>query len=119
MNGKGVALSPELLQAAARLHPELAKWISLATNASVNARSYSVSINPGSIAAGSEKAVVVTVKGIRADDIVLAQKPTRTTDVSVMQTIPAADQITVIFRNFGAASVTPPTETYTIFAMRA
>lgn len=117
MNEKGVQPpTPFLLQSVA---PELARWLSIATAASVKARSYTASVAPGSIAAGTESAVTVTVTGITANDIVYAQKPSRTADVSVMQAIPGTNQVTLVLRNFNAGAVTVPTETYTIFAVRA
>lgn len=82
-------------------------------------RTYSASINPASVAANSEDTQTFTVTGLKTNDIVTVNKPTKTADLSILDAFVSADDtLSITFRNYSGAPIDAGAETYLIKATR-
>ena len=80
---------------------------------------YSVALNPGSVAANTTDEQTFTVTGIRTNDIITINKPTETTGLGIVNArSTGTDQIAVTFMNTTAGAIDAGEETYLILATR-
>jgi len=80
---------------------------------------YTPSINPTSVPANSEDSQTFTVTGLVSGNHVTVNKPTKTTDLSILDAfISADDTLSITFRNFSGSPINPGTETYLVVEHR-
>lgn len=76
-------------------------------------------LNPSSVSANSESAQTFTVSGLKTADIIQVEKPSHTSNLSVMQArVSADDTLQIVFRNFSGSPIDPPSEDYRIVIVR-
>ena len=96
-----------------------AKWFATLKDNVYRVRSYQVTINPTSVSADSESTLTFTVTGLQTSDVVLVNKPSKTTDLSLLDSfVSAEDTLSLTFRNFSVGAIDPPEESYRIIATR-
>lgn len=101
------------------LPPLFDDWLRRLVRVFPMVRTYSVDINPASVAANSENTETFTVTGLKTTDIITINKPSKTTDLSILDAhVSAADTISVTFRNYSGAPIDAGEETYLIQATR-
>lgn len=84
------------------------------------ARVYTPTINPASIATATSVEQTFTVTGLTTADKVVVIKPTCTTGVGIVNArVSAADTLALTFMNATAGAVDPASEVYTVLAFRS
>lgn len=101
-----------------RLGPELARFVSVLASSYPRVRSYTPSLDPGSVAANSEDEQSFTVAGLTPNDVVLVNKPTRTAGLNIVQARAATDTLHLTYLNTTGSPIDAPSETYRIVAIR-
>jgi len=82
-------------------------------------RTYSTVIDPCSVSANSEDTQAFTVTGLRSDDVVDVNKPTKTAGLSILDAVVTAqDTLSITFRNYTGSPIDAGAETYRIVATR-
>lgn len=94
-------------------------WLRRMVKVFARVKTYSVSINPASVGANSENTETFTVTGLKTNDIVTVNKPTKTAGFSILDAFVSADDtISITFRNFTGGAIDAGAETYLIHAIR-
>jgi hypothetical protein len=95
------------------------KWFAVLKEHIYHTQSYQVSLDPTSISANSESTQTFTVTGLKTNDIVLVNKPSKTADLSLLDAfVSAEDTLSLTFRNFSGSPIDPGSESYRIIAIR-
>jgi len=81
-------------------------------------QSFSVTMDPGSMAANATTTVVATVNGVTTNDLICINQPSYTTGVIVTGFASAANTVTAIFMNDSGGVANPGSETYKVYAIR-
>jgi|10_taG_2_1085330.scaffolds.fasta_scaffold81181_2 hypothetical protein len=80
---------------------------------------YSVTLDPASIAANTTAEQTFTVSGLKTNDIITINKPSNTTGVGIVNArVSATDTLAITFINATAGAVNPASETYKIISTR-
>ena len=95
------------------------RWFTELRSLVYHTRSYQVTLNPTSVSADSESTQTFTVNGLQTNDVVMVNKSSKTTDLSLMDAfVSASDTLSLTFRNFSVGSIDPAEESYRIIAIR-
>lgn len=97
---------------------EFARFVSILADTYPKMRSFTPSINPASVSAGSESTQTFTINGLTANDVVTVNKPTRTAGLDIVQAWASADTLHLTFQNTTGAPIDAGSETYRIIAVR-
>lgn len=119
MKAQGIQPPTSALQTALSqaFGPEISSLLSILTERAPNSQKYKVSLAPSSVAANSESVETVALGGISPNQVITINKPTRTTGINVVQVwSEAKNELKVAFQNTTSAAITPPQETYRVFA---
>ena len=117
---KGIQPPPENeFQRLERDYPEIVKWLRLLGGNLAKINSYQPTLDPASIGANSESSQTFAVEGLRVNDVVIVNKPTSTTDISISQAfVSDKDELTIKFRNHSVGAIDLTSEVYRIIAIR-
>lgn len=100
-------------------YPEFVKWFRLLGGAFPRVRTFSQALTPTAVSANSESAQTFTIQGLQTSDVVIVNKPSNQTDLSLLDAyVSAANTLTLKYRNFSGGSITPTAETYRIVGIR-
>ncbi len=80
-------------------------------------RSTSITFNPSSIAANTTSQQNVTFNDVTTDDLVMVNKPTHTTGLTVTAFVVSDDTVGIIFTNNTGSAIDPPSEVYKLYAI--
>ena len=95
------------------------KWFAILKDNVFHTRSFNPTLNPSSVSANSESTQTFTVTGLSTNDVVVVNKPSKTSDLSLLDAfVSASDTLSLTFRNFSGSPIDPPSESYRIIAIR-
>ena len=98
---------------------DLVKWLGQLQLRFPKVSTYSVTINPGSIAANDELDETYTVTGLSTNDIVTINPPAMNVGLGIMYArVSATDTLQIRWRNFTGSPINPASGTYRILAIR-
>lgn len=118
MNENGIT-PPKGLEANDQQYPRLYKWLQLLHLAFPKVQTFSVTINPASVAAQTTSEQGFIVNGLTTTDIVTVSKPTHSTGLGIVNCrVSAANTLQITFMNATAAPIDPPSEIYLISSIR-
>ncbi len=80
-------------------------------------RSTSITFNPSSIAANTTSQQNVTFNDVTTNDLVMVNKPTHTTGLTVTSFVVSDDTVGIIFTNNTGSAIDPPSEVYKLYAI--
>lgn len=117
---KSIQPPPELDMAKfAGEYPELARWIRLLAGASPLIHTFNPTLTPASVSANSESNQTFTVAGLKTNDVVLVNKPSNQSSLSLLDAyVSATDTLSLKYRNFSGGAIVPTSEAYRIVSVR-
>ncbi|MFQ5661529.1 MAG: hypothetical protein ACE5GZ_14020 [Gammaproteobacteria bacterium] len=128
MNEKGISPPPRVSLGASELSRfthfmryliDLDKWFQRLQAALGKTNTYSVTFDPGSVAANTTSEQTVTVKGLNTQDIVMVNKPTHTAGLGIVGArVSATNTLAITFMNTSGSAIDPGSEKYTVFSVR-
>lgn len=99
--------------------PMWSRWFGNLVNKSRRIESYSVTINPASVAANTTAEQTFTVTGMEVESVVNVTKPSLTAGLGIGNArVSAADTLAITFINATAAPINPPEEEYKVVEIR-
>lgn len=98
---------------------QLDVWFRAVRDNFARVRTYTVTFDPSSVSANTTSEEAFTVTGLGTTDIVYVNKPTHDAGLGIVGCrVSAKDELSITFMNTTAGSINPPSESYTIVAIR-
>ena len=95
------------------------RWFTRIFYAIPKVQTFSQTLTPSAVTAGTESVQTFTVTGLTTTDIVVVNKPTNQAGLDLVHAwVSAADTLSIKYRNPSGGNITPTSEAYRILAVR-
>lgn len=126
MNEKGISPPPRFIRGLVQTLTDVINylqdmdvWFRAVRDNFARVRTYTATLDPTNVGANTTSEQTFTVTGLATTDIVTVNKPTHDAGLGIVNArVPAKDTLALTFMNTTGSGIDPPSEDYTIVAVR-